>query len=58
MTTVEQAVPVSAQTRSERLVRFLTRTPIHIGLIAIALIWLVPTVGLGITSFRKPNDIA
>jgi len=58
MTTVEQAVPLGAQTRSERLVRFLTRTPIHIGLIAIALIWLVPTVGLGITSFRKPNDIA
>ena len=58
MTTVEQAVPLSAQTRSERLLRFVTRTPIHIGLIAIALIWLVPTVGLGITSFRKPNDIA
>jgi alpha-glucoside transport system permease protein len=58
MSTAEQAVPLRAQTRSERLVRILTRSPIHIGLIALAVIWLVPTVGLGITSFRKPNDIA
>ena len=38
MSTVEQTVPLSAQTRSERLVRFLTRAPIHFGLIAIALL--------------------
>ena len=37
---------------------FITRTPIHIGLIALAVIWLVPTVGLAITSFRQPQDIA
>jgi alpha-glucoside transport system permease protein len=58
MTTVEQAVPLTGQTRSERLIRFISRTPIHVGLIAIAVVWLVPTVGLAITSFRKPNDIA
>ena len=58
MATVDSAVQIRAQTRSERLVRLVSRTPLHIGLIAIALIWLVPTVGLAITSFRKPSNIA
>jgi alpha-glucoside transport system permease protein len=58
MATVETAVPLRAQTRSERLVRLLSRGPLHIVLIGIALIWLVPTVGLALTSFRKPPAIA
>jgi alpha-glucoside transport system permease protein len=58
MATVDSAVPIRAQTRSERLVRALTRTPLHIALVGIAVIWLVPTVGLAITSFRKRPDIA
>jgi alpha-glucoside transport system permease protein len=58
MATVDSAVPIRVQTRSERLVRLLTRTPLHIALVGIALIWLVPTVGLAITSFRKRPDIA
>ena len=58
MTTVDHAVPLAARTRSERLIRFLTRAPVHIVLIAIGVIWLVPTVGLALTSFRKPNAIA
>ncbi len=44
-------------TTSERLVRFLNKTPIHIGLGLIALIWLAPTVGLLVTSFRPRSDI-
>jgi alpha-glucoside transport system permease protein len=58
MATLETAVPIRAQTRSERLVRLLSRGPLHIVLIGIALIWLVPTVGLALTSFRKPTAIA
>ncbi len=58
MATLESAVPIRAQTRSERLVRLLTRTPLHIALVGIALLWLVPTVGLALTSFRKPPAIA
>jgi alpha-glucoside transport system permease protein len=58
MTTVEHAVPLTAQTRSERMIRFITRTPIHFALIGVAVIWLVPTVGLALTSFRQPNNIA
>jgi alpha-glucoside transport system permease protein len=56
MATLDQAVPLT-QTRSARAVRFLTRMPLHIGLVGIALLWLVPTVGLAITSFRPRNDI-
>jgi alpha-glucoside transport system permease protein len=58
MATVDSAVPITAQTRSERLVRLVSRTPLHIALIGIALIWLVPTVGLALTSFRKRPAIA
>ncbi|HEY8629216.1 MAG TPA: carbohydrate ABC transporter permease [Gaiellaceae bacterium] len=58
MATVESAVQIRAQTRSERLVRLLTRTPLHFVLVGIALLWLVPTVGLALTSFRKPPAIA
>jgi alpha-glucoside transport system permease protein len=58
VTTLEQAMPVQAQTRSERMVRFVTRTPLHIALVAISLVWLVPTIGLAITSFRPRPDIA
>jgi alpha-glucoside transport system permease protein len=58
MAVVDSAVQIRTQTRSERLVGALTRTPLHIALVGIALIWLVPTVGLAITSFRKPPAIA
>jgi alpha-glucoside transport system permease protein len=58
MATLESAVPIRAQTRSERLVRMVSRGPLHIALIGIALIWLVPTIGLALTSFRKPPAIA
>ncbi len=58
MATVETAVPIRAQTRSERLVRLLSRGPLHIVLVGIALVWLVPTVGLALTSFRKRPAIA
>jgi alpha-glucoside transport system permease protein len=47
----------SERTTSERLVRFLNKTPIHIALGLIALVWLAPTVGLLVTSFRPRSDI-
>jgi alpha-glucoside transport system permease protein len=51
--TVKLAEP---RTLSERLVGFLTRSPVHIVLIALAALWLVPTVGLLVTSFRDRSD--
>ncbi len=58
MAAVDSAIPIRAQTRSERLVRLVSRGPLHIALVGIALIWLVPTVGLALTSFRKRPAIA
>jgi len=44
-------------TVSGRLVRFISRAPVHLALLAIAVIWLVPTLGLAITSFRPGDDV-
>jgi alpha-glucoside transport system permease protein len=57
MATAEVTVQRPARTVSERLVRVLSKTPVHLGLLLVAFIWLVPTVGLAITSVRVPADI-
>jgi alpha-glucoside transport system permease protein len=57
MATAEVTVRRPAMTTSERLTRFLSKTPVHIALVIVAFIWLVPTVGLLITSVRVPADI-
>jgi alpha-glucoside transport system permease protein len=44
-------------TRSSRITRFITKTPVHIFLILVALFWLTPTVGLLVTSFRPAQEI-
>jgi alpha-glucoside transport system permease protein len=55
--TAEAVVRREPTTISGRLVAFITRTPVHVALLLIAVIWLVPTVGLAITSFRPRSDI-
>jgi alpha-glucoside transport system permease protein len=52
--TTVQAPP---RTFAERLTRIVGRAPVHIILGIIALIWLVPTIGLLITSFRPGADM-
>src|SRR5260370_15944530 len=42
----------------ERLSTMLSRGALHLTLVLITLIWLVPSVGLAITSFRPRPDIA
>jgi alpha-glucoside transport system permease protein len=56
--TAEHVVRVQTTTRSARLVGFITRSPLHLVLILVAVIWLVPTIGLAITSFRPESEIA
>jgi alpha-glucoside transport system permease protein len=58
MATVEHAVRYQSKTRSARIVNFITRTPLHLVLVGVAVIWLVPTLGLAVTSFRAEPDIA
>ena len=53
----DTAVQGPARTLPERLMRMAGRTPVHIGLVIIALVWLVPTIGLLVTSFRPRADI-
>jgi len=38
--------------------RFIGRTPVHIAIIALCLIWLVPTVALLVSSFRESQAVA
>src|SRR5436189_1469814 len=45
------------ETAGARILRSLNRTPIHIFLGIVAVIWLAPTIGLLITSFRPRSDI-
>ena len=57
------ATSVSAEERTtnrtfaEQVTRFIQRSPIHIVLGLIGLVWLLPSVGLLITSFRPSSDM-
>ena len=57
-TAAEAAAPEVRDPFWARFGRWLRRSPLHITLIVIMVIWLVPTVGLAITSFRPRGDIA
>jgi len=57
MTTMGEAVERRPRTAAERLTRIVSKSPIHIALALIGLIWLLPTVGLLITSFRPASEI-
>ena len=46
-----------AHRKRHQIQQFFASTPIHITLIAIAIIWTLPTVGLLISSFRPADDI-
>ena len=52
-----RAVRNEAQTPAGRIVGALNHSAVHLVLALIGLIWLVPTVGLLVTSFRPRSDI-
>ena len=61
MTSTTAAETIAVRPRestSSRIVAFLGRSPVHIALIVLAGLWLLPTVGLLVTSFRPRPDIA
>ncbi len=53
----DTTVRAPARTLSERLARLAGRGPTHVILGLIALLWLVPSIGLLITSFRPSSDM-
>jgi alpha-glucoside transport system permease protein len=57
VTVAAEAVKPRELTVSQRLTRFISRAPVHLGLLAIGVIWLVPTIGLAITSIRPRDQI-
>ena len=58
MTALENTtVRPEPRTASERLARIASKSPVHIILGLIGLVWLVPTIGLFITSFRPSADM-
>jgi alpha-glucoside transport system permease protein len=58
MATVEAAerAPVQTGASKGRFGRFLASTPVHILLIVVGLLWLVPTIGLFLTSLLSAED--
>ena len=42
---------------SEKIVRALTRSPLHIVIILICIAWMLPSMGLLISSFRPAVDV-
>ncbi|TVP67037.1 MAG: carbohydrate ABC transporter permease [Leptolyngbya sp. LCM1.Bin17] len=57
MSSVSKKRPAQARTRLDRLETLLTTAPVHVVVIAIALLWTLPTAGLLISSFRQPDAL-
>jgi alpha-glucoside transport system permease protein len=55
-TQAEPATLAQPRTLSERIVRIIARSPVHIALIIIGGLWLVPTLALLITSVRERSE--
>jgi alpha-glucoside transport system permease protein len=58
MATAEAVEPQPARREGagSRFVRFLVRSPVHILLVVLGLLWLVPTIGLFLTSLLSAED--
>ena len=58
MTALENTtVQAQPRTLSERIARIVGRSPVHIILVITALFWLIPSIGLLVTSFRPSSDM-
>jgi alpha-glucoside transport system permease protein len=49
--------PVVDESTARKILRWLGKAPIHILLVFVALLWLVPTIGLFMTSLFAPEDV-
>jgi alpha-glucoside transport system permease protein len=57
-TAVEQQPVVVEEGVATKIVRVVSRAPVHLVLMLIALLWLIPTAGLFVTSLLTPSDQA
>ena len=59
MATVAERQPVVIEeSAATKILRVLGKAPVHLVLVAIAILWLIPTAGLFITSLLTPSDQA
>lgn len=56
MATVAAEVPVIEESRAARILRVVGRTPVHVFLVFVGLLWLVPTTGVFLVSIMNPAD--
>jgi alpha-glucoside transport system permease protein len=54
VTAVAHEVPVIEESLATRMLRIAGKTPVHIFLVFVALLWLVPTTGVFLTSILEP----
>jgi len=54
--TAEVEVPVMRESLAPKILRFVGRAPVHLVLVAIGTLWLVPTIGLFLTSLLSAQD--
>jgi alpha-glucoside transport system permease protein len=50
--------PAQRETVAGRILRIVAKAPVNILLIVVAVVWLVPTIGLALTSLMSANDFA
>jgi alpha-glucoside transport system permease protein len=55
---VRIAPPAVEEGVARKIARTLGKAPVHIALVFIGVLWLVPTVGLFLTSLMSPADIS
>jgi alpha-glucoside transport system permease protein len=57
MATVDTTLeaPAQAETVAQRILRAITRAPVHLLLVVVGVMWLVPTIGLFLTSILAPE---
>ena len=56
MTTVAEELPREEETTAQRILRNLAKAPVHIILIVVGIFWLIPTLGLFLTSLMDPSQ--
>jgi len=54
MATVAETAPVMRESLAAKILRVVAKTPVHIFLVFVALLWLVPTLGVFLTSIIEP----
>jgi alpha-glucoside transport system permease protein len=56
LTTVAEELPREDETTAQRILRNLAKAPVHIILIVVGIFWLIPTLGLFLTSLMDPSQ--